>query len=220
MTFDITWADGSTTPFDALPAKVQEIGGVYGLRTIERFHAAKANTDARAVIAKEKGLKKTSDVTTADVKAWREANTAQYDAWVAAHLVDFKAAALAGNIEMPGVSGESKTQEELDRLLAAKLTMQDVFKQVTGGKKYPWPRAARNADEAEQLAAAEQRSHQKETFLAGLVEGGQYAKHAARFNRHLAAIKKDRVTSAKPTAAVQEFSNPLDAFGDLAAAAQ
>jgi anti-sigma factor RsiW len=53
-----------------------------------------------------------------------------------------------------------------------------------------------------------------------LVDGGQYAKHAQRFNRHLAAIKKDRATAAKPTAQVQEFTNPLDAFGDLSQAAQ
>lgn len=199
MAFNITFADGSTVDFTSLPEKVQEICGVYGLKTIERFAGAKANSDVRKAIVQERGNgAKVSEITTKEVNSWREANTDKFEAWQNAHLAEFKRAALAGEIEMPGVSEDSLTQDELDRRAAARKTIEDAF--AKSGKKYKWARAEKGAGEEAQLAAAQQRENELQTFLAGCVEGGPFAGFVRDFNRNLTAIKRSRVKADAPEA--------------------
>jgi hypothetical protein len=195
MAFNVTWNDGTTTEFATLPEKVQEIFGCYGQQTMQRFAAAKANSQVRKQLANGG---KSSEVTTAQVKEWIEGNTAQYEAWQSDHLAEFKRAALAGEIDMPGVSEESLTQDELDRRAAAKKTIEDIA--AKSGKRFKWARAGKGAGEEAQLAAAQQRENELQTFLTGCVDGGPFAGFVRDFNRNLAAIKRSRVKSDAPEA--------------------
>jgi hypothetical protein len=212
MTFNLKWHDGQETEFTALPVKVQEIFGSYGFQTMLRFASAKANTDARKAIVNG-SKRKVSEVKTDEVKAWREANADRYDALATEYMNAFRTDAIAGNIEMPGVSGESLSQDEIDRRAAAVKTIDDAFAAM--GKKYPWPRAERGSGEEGALAAALAREADILKFLSMCVEGGRYAGQLRAFNRNLAAIKKDRIRKAQP-----EATGGLDELGALAQAAQ
>jgi hypothetical protein len=212
MTFNLKWHDGQETEFTALPVKVQEIFGSYGFQTMLRFASAKANTDARKAIVNG-SKRKVSEVKTDEVKAWREANADRYDALATEYMNAFRTDAIAGNIEMPGVSGESLSQDELDRRSAAKQTIDDAFAAM--GKKFPWPRAERGSGEEGAFAAEQARDAELQKFLAGCVEGGPYSRQLRAFTRNLAAIKKDRERRNAP-----EATGGLDELGALAVAAQ
>jgi hypothetical protein len=206
MTFNLTWNDGSTTVFTDLPAKVQEIYGVVGHRAMQTTAKNKANSDAKKAIVAGTD-RKSSDVGTPELKAWRESDehSAQYEAWANAYMDEFKAASLAGVIEMPGVSVESLTQDETDRRSAAKKTILEVYK--AHGVKYEWPRAEKGSGDEGQLAAEQAREAVYEDFFSRLANGGDFVKI---FNRHLNAIKRGR-TAIKSDAPV--VKGGLDLLG-------
>jgi hypothetical protein len=194
MTFNLTWNDGTVTSFTDLPVKVQEIFGSYGHATMQRFASAKANGDVRKAIVNGSD-RKVSDVTTKEVNAWREANTAQYESWANKYMDEFKASALAGSIEMPGVSGESMTQDELDRRAAAKKTIDDVY--AAAGQKYGWPRAEKGSGEEGAIAAEQAREAIYQDFFQRYAQGGDFCKI---FDRNLRNIKKERAQKNAPVA--------------------
>jgi hypothetical protein len=224
-------ADGEFLDFLTLPVSSMVALAEKGWSRSVAERQTSARTKAKNLYAKENGIDKVSEVTDKMVGPifWEKADDgslpprhAEYDAWKDELAAEFKDAAIAGKIER---SAPTETQISKDRNEAARRLMVELYAEVDDKNGVPRRQVFLSVAGPKKATNEKNRKANDAKVSALLGNEALMTKFAARFDRHMAAIKKERddaATAAKAvrTATVVENLDDLATFEETPLAAE